>query len=141
VDAKEKARAKRLWDYFKITPEEWDRVLDYQGGVCFICQQKPKLGKRLSVDHMHYGSEDAPAGMVRGLLCFRCNAALGKLESSRIRWVLRHFIRLVLYVQNPPFTAVLGRQVLGYPGRTGTKKHRKQLRDEAKKVSDTPVDR
>ncbi len=45
-------------------------MLDRQGGVCAICKKKPDEGKMLCVDHCHV------TGMVRGLLCHKCNSVL-----------------------------------------------------------------
>ena len=43
-------------------------MLEYQGGVCAICHDDRSYN--LNVDHDHEG------GMVRGLLCRRCNRIL-----------------------------------------------------------------
>ncbi|WP_329391128.1 endonuclease VII domain-containing protein [Streptomyces sp. NBC_01351] len=40
-----------------------------QGGVCLICRKAPAV----HVDHCH------ETGRVRGVLCFNCNTAIGKL--------------------------------------------------------------
>jgi hypothetical protein len=47
--------------------------LQLNGGVerCGICGTAPKPGRKLHRDHEHEG-----VGFPRGLLCFRCNAAL-----------------------------------------------------------------
>jgi hypothetical protein len=46
-------------------------MLEKQGGVCAVCGGPP-LGKgRYHVDHDHV------TGHVRGLLCHKCNVALG----------------------------------------------------------------
>lgn len=47
-----------------------------QGGVCRICANKPPNGKRLCVDHDH------ETGAVRGLLCQKCNTAIGMLNDD-----------------------------------------------------------
>lgn len=52
---------------YGITPEEFDRMLDEQGGHCATC---PETGP-LQVDHCH------DTGRVRGLLCRACNSTLG----------------------------------------------------------------
>lgn len=44
---------------------------DKQGGKCAVCRKPPRPGKKLCVDHNH------KTGAVRGLLCKRCNTALG----------------------------------------------------------------
>jgi hypothetical protein len=55
---------------YGITVEEYNRLLESQGGVCAICGQTC-YKNRLSVDHDH------ATGEVRGLLCDNCNKALG----------------------------------------------------------------
>ena len=53
-----------------LTEDEYEAMLEAQGGVCAICKEKPK-GSRLAVDHL------AGTDNVRGLLCNRCNLGLG----------------------------------------------------------------
>lgn len=52
--------------------------LEKQGFGCAICGARPKV-RRLNIDHEH-GS-----GMVRGLLCARCNRGLGWFADSPYR--------------------------------------------------------
>jgi len=54
-----------------ITSSEYDQMLSLQGGVCAICGKTDK--KRLAIDHNHDSKE------VRGLLCQKCNTAIGLL--------------------------------------------------------------
>jgi Recombination endonuclease VII len=63
-------RKHRLRCVYGISLEEYDAMLDRQGGVCAICKKKPDEGKVLFVDHCHM------TGMVRGLLCHKCNMVL-----------------------------------------------------------------
>lgn len=112
--ASERARRSRLKRLFNITPEEYDAVLAFQGGTCAICDRPP--GKtRLAVDHEH------KTGLVRGLVCWQCNAALAKLADSPARayaaWA---------YLIRPPFTQVLGEERFGRTGRVTTKTKRKR---------------
>lgn len=133
---KEKARAKRLLDNYKLTVEQYDAILAYQGGVCYCCHQaEPVKGRRLSVDHCH------DTGLIRGLLCSRCNPIIGKLENAYKRYglgkvaeltVLILATRIAEYLLVPPATRALGAPLYGYPGRTGTKAHRARLRKERK---------
>ncbi len=59
-----------------MTQEEYEARLREQGGGCAVCGRPPKPGKSLHVDHDH------ETGHVRGLLCFKCNAALGQLDDD-----------------------------------------------------------
>lgn len=75
-------RRKNLWRLYKITPEDYDRMLTEQGGVCAICgssDPKVRLGaKFFHVDH------DRETGKVRGLLCGSCNPALGAFQDDPV---------------------------------------------------------
>lgn len=69
-------RRRHLKRTYGLTPEEYDRLLTVQGGVCRICSQpeRRRYAGRLmlmTVDHDHQ------TGAVRGLLCYACNSALG----------------------------------------------------------------
>lgn len=64
---------------FGISQAEYDALLVAQGGVCAIClsgEPGGRYGATFSVDHDHR------TGVVRGLLCQRCNMALGQLEDD-----------------------------------------------------------
>lgn len=61
---------------YGITADEYDAMWTKQGGVCAICKKDCKTGQALSVDHCHV------TGEVRGLLCRKCNTALGHLGDS-----------------------------------------------------------
>ena len=121
--SQERARRKTLRDNYNLTPEEWDRINEFQTGLCWICGKKQKSGKRLATDHSH------KTGLIRGLLCSQCNRLLGKIE--RI-WTLVMMLRAHTYLTSPPAVQALGREVFGYAGRCGTKKHRAELRKKAK---------
>lgn len=65
----------RAWDLRKkygIEPEDYDAMLEAQKGRCAICGGD-NGGRRLHVDH------DEGSGLVRELLCQRCNMAIGLL--------------------------------------------------------------
>jgi hypothetical protein len=58
---------------FGITLDDYRAMMSAQGGVCAIClrpETSPRRS-RLTVDHCHR------TGRVRGLLCSKCNVALG----------------------------------------------------------------
>jgi hypothetical protein len=70
-------RRNNLKRWYGIMEEQYDALLKQQGGVCAICRELNHDGeKRLSVDQSH---EDR---RVRGLLCHRCNFAIGLLRDS-----------------------------------------------------------
>lgn len=58
---------------YGLTQELYERMLLGQGGGCAICHTtEPGTAKNyFSVDHCHV------TGKIRGLLCNRCNRALG----------------------------------------------------------------
>lgn len=72
---KSDVRARVLKSKYGITPEEYERMFEQQGGVCAVCKRPPGK-RRLSVDHDH------ETGEVRALLCTRCNMALGYADES-----------------------------------------------------------
>lgn len=62
---------------YGISIEEYNAILERQGGGCAICEAKPEDGRnRFAVDHCH------ATGKVRGVLCHGCNGALGKFGDS-----------------------------------------------------------
>ncbi len=81
---KHKLRIRRshLKQTYKLTLEQYDEMLEKQGGVCAICGKAEVMVhqngsvKRLAVDHNH------DTGQIRGLLCARCNAALGQFGDN-----------------------------------------------------------
>jgi hypothetical protein len=60
---------------FGIAPEVYAALLLAQGGVCAICGGVDDE-RRLAVDHDH------ETGAVRGLLCRRCNQAIGAMKDN-----------------------------------------------------------
>src|SRR5262245_50008280 len=60
---------------YGLSPAEYAALLAKQGGACAICRKRSK--GRLCVDHCHL------TGTVRGLLCRKCNTALGYLNDDQ----------------------------------------------------------
>lgn len=73
IENREHRKSQELVRSYGISLEDFNRLVDEQGGVCAICQRS---NKKLVVDHDH------KTGKVRSLLCFRCNIAIGLLEDS-----------------------------------------------------------
>jgi hypothetical protein len=69
-------RKSHLKRTYGLTLEAYDEMLAAQGGGCAICGDPGRDDVALHVDH------DPATGAVRGLLCFRCNNALGDLRDS-----------------------------------------------------------
>ncbi len=61
---------------YGITLEEYEALLEKQGGVCAICEKVCSSGRNLAVDHAH------TVGIVRGLLCMKCNRSLGGFDDD-----------------------------------------------------------
>jgi hypothetical protein len=64
---------------YGISPEQYPAIVEQQGGGCAICGDQDygrRSGYALSIDHDH------DTGVVRGLLCARCNLAVGYLRNS-----------------------------------------------------------
>lgn len=71
-----KTHSYQIWHRYGITEKEYWTIFDAQGGCCAICGKTRKEdGRNLSVDHNH------KTGKVRGLLCWKCNRALGHFDS------------------------------------------------------------
>lgn len=70
-----------------MTVEEWEALLTAQGGGCAVCSGPPMGNGRYHVDHCH------ACGKIRGLLCHKCNVALGMVRDSS-----DHLRRLIEYL-------------------------------------------
>lgn len=78
--AKYTTRKYNLKTMYKMSLEDYDALLKQQNGVCAICfgaNHKPE--DVLAVDHDHNIVDDIK---VRGLLCTRCNTAIGMLKDN-----------------------------------------------------------
>jgi hypothetical protein len=69
---KREIREGHLRRTFGITQAEYEAMLAAQGGGCAVCGEVPEDGKSFHVDHL--------GDQVRGILCVRCNNALGQLK-------------------------------------------------------------
>lgn len=72
---------------FRMTLDDFERMVSRQGGVCAACGATPPRGHRLHVDHDHSccATRYTCGKCVRGLLCLNCNAALGHAKDSKER--------------------------------------------------------
>jgi hypothetical protein len=77
-DGKISARNARYKYRYGITLEQYNILLSNQQGHCATCLSTGDNGIRLCVDHDHN------TGKVRGLLCKKCNLAVGLLKDEPI---------------------------------------------------------
>jgi|TARA_R110000868_G_scaffold26592_4_gene102215 hypothetical protein len=83
-------RGTRIRSY-GITVEDYDEMLESQGGGCYICGIGP-VGRALDIDHDHR------TGKVRGLLCSNHNRALGLLGDDPDLLLAAHTYLVKQYV-------------------------------------------
>lgn len=78
---KRSLRKTHLKQKYGLTVEDYERMLEEQGGGCAICGRPPRDDISLHVDHDH------DTGLTRGLLCFPCNNAIGLMQDDPERLV------------------------------------------------------
>jgi len=66
-------RWERLSRLYNLSKEEYYSLLESQGNCCAICKT---VHKKYHVDHCH------ESGIVRGILCSKCNTGLGKFNDN-----------------------------------------------------------
>ena len=89
-DVKKEQNRRMLIRTYGIEPEDYDKMLVEQNGVCACCgckETNPKK-KHLCIDHDHN------TGEVRALLCDRCNRGIGAFGDN-----LDNLQKAVLYLQ------------------------------------------
>jgi hypothetical protein len=76
MSAEERSRRRReywLRHKYGLTPESFTQMLSSQGNKCAVCGRD---SRNWVVDHCHLN------GKVRGILCDKCNLAIGLLDHS-----------------------------------------------------------
>lgn len=73
---RETGRARLQWVKYGITQAHWERIFQAQGQVCAVCKTDAPGRRGWVTDHDH------GTGVVRGILCLKCNAALGMIGDS-----------------------------------------------------------
>lgn len=74
---KERNKHYALQSLYGITLKQYNEMFEVQNGCCAICgKHQNEFKKALYVDHNH------KTGMIRGLLCGKCNTTLGYIEKD-----------------------------------------------------------
>ncbi len=78
VRSERQRRQSRLKHAHQISLSEYETLLSHQGGCCAICGSSDSHGKsgHFVVDHDHR------TGVIRALLCNKCNPALGLMDDD-----------------------------------------------------------
>jgi len=82
-------RQERWIKRYGINANDYKQLLEKQNGVCKICKKSCVSRQFLSVDHCH------KTGKVRGLLCVKCNTALGMLNDN-----VEYFTAAIMYLKS-----------------------------------------
>lgn len=99
------AHASRVEKLYGLSGDDYEALLRYQGGRCYICRRVPRT-KRLAVDHDHR------TGEVRGLLCANnengCNRAVVANLEAAVDGGLAAARRAVKYLEHSPYARMKG---------------------------------
>ena len=71
---------------YGLTQESFDQLLEAQGRACAMCHVPFKDGQPIFIDHDHACCPDEKrscGACRRGLLCLKCNTALGYIEGMQ----------------------------------------------------------
>src|SRR5579859_6094623 len=102
--------ANRLWRQFNLAPEEVEAIYNKQNGKCAICERPLELGKpSVCIDHCHGD------GLIRGLVCWLCNRALGLFGDD-----IERLKAAVNYLLSPTAPQAIGPR-FGHIGRVNRK--------------------
>lgn len=73
-----KYRLHKLWQEYKMSLEDYNRIIEFQKDKCPICETKLSEYKgQVCVDHKHDYSKK-----IRGILCDPCNGSLGRFKDN-----------------------------------------------------------
>ena len=66
----------KLRQKYNLTIEGWEDIFNAQGRCCAVCKSTDPRGKVWHTDHDHRTNK------LRGILCAKCNLALGQVDDS-----------------------------------------------------------
>lgn len=115
------ARDARLRRLYNVTEDEWNAVLEFQGGGCAIGGER-RATRSLQTDHDH------STGEFRGILCARHNVMLRE-------GVTPEALRAAAdYLESPPARSFFGEPRFGRVGRVTNKRRRRRRRGGTSRV-------
>lgn len=99
------ARRFHLKSRHSMTLEQYEALLDYQGGKCYLCRRATGAAKALAVDHDHakarlicdHPHQNSCSGCWRAILCSRCNDVLALSQDDPA-----FFTRAARCLKDPP---------------------------------------
>jgi hypothetical protein len=79
----EKEQANKLWSKYRLRPDDLLNILESQDNSCALCDLEFGESTVTHIDHDHAccPGPRSCGECVRGVLCARCNLALGAFES------------------------------------------------------------
>lgn len=103
---KSESHAAHVENTYSITIEQYNAILEAQGGVCAICRKASGKRRNLSVDHDHSCCKGPTScgRCVRSLICRKCNDILGYWRDDP-----EVMERAILYLVLPPGKELLSR--------------------------------
>lgn len=110
------AKRARLWKLFRLTLEEWEKILAFQ-------KHHPTyallLESHLGTEHRHSD------GKIRGILGWRLNRAYGMIEKAFPDNTAEVLRALALFHERHPAELALGKKTYGLLGKAQVKKSMK----------------
>lgn len=79
VTKEEERQRHRRYTYGNESIAHYNKQIERQNSKCAICGREEIEGRHLQLDHDH------KTGQLRGLLCFRCNVAIGSLGDDPVQ--------------------------------------------------------
>jgi hypothetical protein len=73
---------KKHKDFLNLHRHKYEEILKSQKGMCFLCERRPTVKRRLDMDHDH-----REPMMLRGLLCYPCNKAVK--DWMTVEWAMK----------------------------------------------------
>ncbi len=93
IDNLDKSRSIWLKNKYGITLNDYNKMFAEQDGKCWICNtHASELKHPLQVDHSHI------TGIVRGLLCNKCNSRLGEGNIGNFKYTDELYTKAMGYI-------------------------------------------